>query len=349
MHHSKNTSSVLSSVQDYQNQTDMTTYIIRRILYAIPILLGVNVITFLLFFIVNNPDDVARMHLGTKYITQQEINFWKKTHGYDKPLFINLQQKRFGVFTDTLFFNKSLKLFIFDFGQSSRGRNIGNDICQRMWPSLALAIPTLLFGLLLNIAVAMLLVFFRATFFDFWGVTICVILMSISAMFYIIGGQYLFGKILQWVPISGYQSGFAAIKFLILPITVGVVSGIGAGARWYRTIFLEEMGKEYVTTAYAKGLKETQILFKHVLKNAALPILTGIVVVIPTLFMGSLIMESFFGIPGLGSYTIDAIQQQDFEVVRTMVFLGTVFYIVGLILTDISYTLVDPRVRLETL
>ena len=107
------------------------------------------------------------------------------------------------------------------------------------------------------------------------------------------------------------------------------------------------MNKEYVKTARAKGLSEIQVLFRHVLKNAMLPILTGIVVLIPSLFMGSLVLESFFGVPGLGSYIIDAIQQQDFAIVRAMVFLGSVLYIIGLILTDISYTLVDPRVRLK--
>ncbi len=122
---------------------------------------------------------------------------------------------------------------------------------------------------------------------------------------------------------------------------------MGAGSRWYRIIFLDEIGKDYVRTAKAKGLSEFAILFKHVLKNAMIPILTGVVVIIPTLFMGSLILESFFGIPGLGSYTIDAIQQQDFAVVRVMVFLGTLFYIIGLVLTDITYTLVDPRIRLK--
>lgn len=325
----------------------MFAYILRRILYAIPILIGVNLITFVLFFIVNSPDDIARMHLGTKYVTQQEIDYWKQSHGYDKPLFFNAQQRNLKAFTDTLFFTKSIKLFTFDFGRSERGRDIDYDISQRMWPSLALAIPTLFVGLLVDITVAMLLAFFRGTYLDTWGVTLCVIMMSISTLFYIIIGQYILGKTLQLVPISGYQSGFAAIKFLILPITIGIIGGIGASVRWYRTIFLEEMHKEYVKTAYAKGLPDRVVLFKHILKNAMIPILTGIVVVIPTLFMGSLIMESFFGIPGLGSYTIDAIQQQDFDVVRVMVFLGTVFYIIGLILTDISYTLVDPRVRLE--
>jgi peptide/nickel transport system permease protein len=111
-------------------------------------------------------------------------------------------------------------------------------------------------------------------------------------------------------------------------------------------MFLEEIGKDYVRTARAKGLSEAAVLFRHVLRNASLPILTSTVAVLPLLFLGSLIMESFFGIPGLGSFTIDAINAQDFAVVRAMVFLGSVLYIVGLILTDISYTLVDPRIRL---
>jgi peptide/nickel transport system permease protein len=188
--------------------------------------------------------------------------------------------------------------------------------------------------------------FFRATYLDFWGVVSCVAMMSISGLFYIIGGQYLVSKVFHLVPISGYAGGADALKFVVLPVLIGVVSGIGSGARWYRTIFLEEMGKDYVRTARAKGLKESVVLYRHVLKNGMIPILTGAVVVIPLLFMGSLLMESFFGIPGLGSYTIDAIQGQDFAVVRAMVFLGAVLYIVGLLLTDLSYTLVDPRVRL---
>ncbi|MBV2192851.1 MAG: ABC transporter permease, partial [Azonexus sp.] len=133
----------------------------------------------------------------------------------------------------------------------------------------------------------------------------------------------------------------------ILPVLIGVISGIGSSTRWYRTIFLEEVSKDYVRTARAKGLPETLVFFRHILRNALIPILTGVVVVIPLLFMGSLLTESFFGIPGLGSYTIDAINAQDFAVVRSMVFIGSVLYIVGLILTDISYTLVDPRIRFE--
>lgn len=193
----------------------------------------------------------------------------------------------------------------------------------------------------------MLLAFFRATYIDIAGVITGVVLMSISGLFYIISGQYLVSKLWHLVPISGFDMGPNAIKFLILPVIIGVIGGIGSGTRWYRTIFLEEINKDYVRTARAKGLSELRVLFRHVLKNAMIPILTGVVAVIPLLFMGSLITESFFGIPGLGSYTIDAIQKQDFSIVRAMVFLGTVLYIIGLILTDISYTLVDPRIRLE--
>ncbi len=322
----------------------MLAYIIRRALYAIPILIGVNLITFLLFFVVNTPDDMARMQLGTKRITPDAIEKWKADHGYDKPLLWNAKEKSL---TKTIFFEKSVKLFALDFGAAEDGRNIANEIATRMWPSLALAIPVFLVGMAVNITFAMFMAFFRATYLDFWGVVLCVAMMSISTLFYIIGGQYVASKIWHLVPISGYDGGFDALKFLVLPALIGVVAGIGSGGRWYRTLFLEEMSRDYVRTARAKGLAESTVLFRHVLKNAMIPILTGAVVVIPLLFMGSLLSESFFGIPGLGSYTIDAIQAQDFAVVRSMVFIGSVLYIAGLLLTDLSYTLVDPRIKLE--
>lgn len=323
----------------------MIGYLIRRILYAIPIIFGVNIITFMLFFLVNTPDNIARMQLGGKHVTEEAVQRWKIQNGYDKPLFFNAEENGLQTITKTLFYVKSMQLFKFDFGSSAHGRNISYDISQRMWPSLAIAVPTLILGLLINVTFALFIALFRATWFDYLTSIICVFMMSISGLFFIIVGQYFFGKILQWVPISGYQSGFEAIKFVFLPVMLGIISGIGAETRWFRTIMLEELNKDYVRTARAKGLSEMRVLYKHVLKNALLPILTGIVVIIPSLFLGSLIMESFFGIPGLGSYTIDAINGQDFEVVRVMVFIGTLLYIAGLILTDISYTLVDPRVR----
>jgi peptide/nickel transport system permease protein len=325
----------------------MLAYIIRRIVYAVPILIGVNVLTFALFFVVNSPDDMARVHLGVKRVTPEAVEKWKHERGYDKPLLFNEKISGVGKLTETIFFEKSVRLFAFDFGRSDQGRDIGYDITTRMWPSLAIALPVFVLGLIAYITFALLMAFFRATYIDFWGVVLCVLMMSISGLFYIIGGQYLVGKLWNLVPISGYDGGLDAFKFLLLPVLIGVISGIGSNARWYRTIFLEEINRDYVRTARAKGLSEIRVLFRHVLQNAMIPILTGAVVVIPLLFMGSLITEAFFGIPGLGSYTIDAIQSQDFAVVRAMVFLGSVLYIIGLILTDISYTLVDPRVKLQ--
>jgi peptide/nickel transport system permease protein len=325
----------------------MLAYILRRTLYAIPILIGVNLLTFWLFFVVNSPDDMARMQLGMKRVTSEAIERWKHDHGYDKALLFNTEATGLGHVTDTIFFEKSLRLFAFDFGLADDGRDIAQDIRQRMLPSLSIAIPVFLVGLLANITFALLIAFFRATYVDYTGVVLCVVLMSISSLFYIIGGQYLVSKLLHLVPISGYDSGLAAFKFVILPVIIGIIGGIGSGTRWFRTIFLEEINKDYVRTARAKGLAERLVLFKHVLKNAMIPILTGVVVTIPLLFLGSLITESFFGIPGLGSYTIDAIRGQDFAIVRSMVFLGSVLYILGLLLTDLSYTFVDPRIRLS--
>jgi peptide/nickel transport system permease protein len=322
-------------------------YIVRRVLYAIPILIGVNLLTFTLFFFVNTPEDMARLHLGVKHVTPEAIARWKADHGYDKPLLYNAAAAKARKLTDTIFFEHSIKLFVFDFGKADDGRDISYDVRNRMWASLAIALPTLAVGMAVNINFALLLVFFRGSYLDTSGVVICVVMMSISMLFYIIGGQYLFGKLLHLVPISGYDAGWAAAKFVILPVIIGAVGGIGAGTRLYRTFFLEEINKDYVRTARAKGLSEVRVLFRHVLKNAMIPILTGVVVVIPLLFIGSLVMESFFGIPGLGSYTIDAIRHQDFGIVRAMVFLGSVLYIVGLILTDISYTMVDPRIRFQ--
>ena len=325
----------------------MMAYIIRRILYAFPLLLGINLITFVLFFVVNSPDDMAVSQLGQKHITPQQIEDWKRERGYDLPLMYNPDASAGEKITQTIFYQKSIRLFVFDFGSSDSGRDIGYDISHRMWPSLTIAVPHLIIGLLVTITFALLIAFFRATYIDYWAVIICVGLMSISTLFYIIGGQFVIGKLLKVTPISGYDTGVAAFKFLLLPVMIGVISGIGSGTRWYRTIFLEEMGKDYVRTARAKGLSEQLVLFRHVLRNALIPVLTGVVVVLPLLFMGSLLTENFFGIPGLGSYTIDAINRQDFAIVRSMVYLGSLLYIIGLLLTDISYTLADPRIRLH--
>jgi peptide/nickel transport system permease protein len=325
----------------------VTSYLARRIGYGLLVLIGVNLITFWLFFKVNTPDDIARIQLGGKRITADAITKWKAERGYDKPLLFNGDAQGMGKFTDTIYFEKSAAMFALKFGQSDDGRDILYELRTRAGPSLAIAIPTFIVGLGLNVSFALLLALFRGTRFDLGSQVMLVVLMSVSTLFFIIGGQYLFSKIWRLFPISGYDGVLDGARFLALPVVIGVFSGISGSTRLYRTIFIEEVGKDYVRTARAKGLSELTVMFKHVLKNGMIPILTGVVVVIPTLFMGSLLFESFFGIPGLGSYTIEAIQAQDFAIVRSMVFIGTVLYVVGLIATDISYTLVDPRVRIE--
>jgi len=441
----------------------MSAYIIRRFFYAIPILIGVNVIVFLLFFFVSSPDDMARAHLGQKRVTPEQIDRWKREHSLNLPYFYNAGWRRIGSlpakaaeneaefstagtgkyvlvvetpgiqkaaqrrtlrlqcsqperlvppegfdakgtivlppesqtrrfffhltppqivgevspslhlsfglespasthrvlleykgpmalfsrFTQTIFFQRSIKMLFFQYGKSDDGKDIGQEIFKRIGPSLSITVPVLLLGLFINIFFAMVVAFYRGTYVDYWGILLCVLLMSISALFYIIGGQVILGKILRLVPISGFDYGIYSLKFIFLPVLVAIVAGIGGSVRFYRTIFLEEINRDYVRTARAKGLPEGTVLFIHTLKNAMIPILTGVIVSLPFLFAGSLLLESFFAIPGMGSFMIDAIQRQDFAVVQAMVSLGSFLYVVGLLLTDISYTLVDPRVQLE--
>jgi ABC-type dipeptide/oligopeptide/nickel transport systems, permease components len=177
-------------------------------------------------------------------VTPEAIERWKVEHGYDKPLLLNAQASGSARFTDTIFFQHSVSMFAFKFGNGDDGRNISNEIRTRMWPSLAIALPVFVIGLLVNITFALLMVFFRTTYLDLWGVVLCVVLMSISFLFYIITGQYFIAKLWNLLPISGYAGGIDGFRFILLPVLVGVVAGIGSGSRWYRTIFLEEIGKD---------------------------------------------------------------------------------------------------------
>ncbi len=446
----------------------MWTYIIRRILYAIPILVCVNVFTFALFFFVNTPDDVAYFVLGDRHVKPVAVYRWKHEHQYHLPRLLNLEDRivvfaaadalpnvvtdqldgysvefislqavgderraeinqgrirsrtrtikgnvivvvipdgisaetakfmaseilvkavpflvvdtgsdnareifpdavigvihadglreavdreqvgGLRVVTETLFFKKSVQLFWFSFGKSDRENvDIGYQIKSRMGASLMITVPAFFLGLALNIVISMIVAFCRGSYIDRGVLIVCIALMSIVLLFYIFSSQLLFGKWLKLFPISGYQPGFDAVRFILLPVIISVFAGVGPGVRFYRTVFLEEVNRDYIRTARAKGLGEPVVLFKHALKNSMLPILTNAVVVIPTLFIGSLLLESFFAIPGLGGFTLEGIQAQDFRIVGSMVYLGSFLYIVGLILTDISYTLFDPRIRLE--
>jgi peptide/nickel transport system permease protein len=326
----------------------MLNYIIRRLGYGVLILLGVNLATFFLFFTINTPDDMARLNIGGKRISAEQIEKWKAERGYNKPLYWNESKAGAEKLTETIFWERSVSLFTLDFGRADAesAGDIGHQVKTRMVASLQLALPLFILQVIASTVFALVLVFFRSSRIDFWGVVLCVLMLSISSLFYIIVGQFLFSRVFKLVPISGYSGGLDAVKFLILPILLALIARLGGEARLYRAMFLEEIGKDYVRTARAKGLSEHVVLFKHVFKNALIPILTSAGAYLPYVFLGSLVFESFFGIPGLGAYVIDAITGQDFAIVRTMVFIGSLLYIVSYILIDIAYTWADPRVRL---
>ena len=286
----------------------MLAYIIRRLLYVVPTLLGVNILVFVLFFMVNTPDDMARQALGEKNMDPLQVERWKEAHGYEVPLFWNGEAAGVQCLTKTIFFRKSLAMLWGNFGHSDMTQeSIGGEIRRRALPSLCVSTPIFLATLLINIILAMIVATKRGSVSDMVTQFLCVALMSISGLIYIIAGQYFFAKLLRWTPVSGFLQGMDMWKFLVLPILVGTVSGIGGGVRLYRTLFLEEINRDYVRTARAKGLPESQILFLHVLKNAMIPILTNVPLQLLTLMMGHMLLENFFSIPGLGGYTITAL------------------------------------------
>ena len=326
----------------------MTAYLLRRLGYALWILVGVNLLTFFLFFTVNTPDDMARLNIGGKRVTQEQIDKWKAERGYDRPLYWNAAESGSARFTRTVLWERSVSLMALQFGRSDSGRSvdIGHEVRTRMWVSLQLALPVFILQLIASIGFSLLLVFFRHSRIDFWGVVVCVVMLSISSLFYIIVGQFLCSRVLRLVPMSGYAGGLDAVRFLLLPVFLSLLSRLGSEARLYRAMFLEEIGRDYVRTARAKGLSELRVLGRHVLRNALIPIITSAGSYLPYVFLGSLVFESFFGIPGLGAFVIEAISGQDFAIVRAMVFLSAVLYIASNLLIDLAYSWVDPRVRL---
>jgi peptide/nickel transport system permease protein len=318
-------------------------YVVRRAAYGVVTVLGVLFFLFVLFFLVTTPEDIARKAIGDK-AQPKAIAQWIANHGYDKPRFWNPEHV-----TDTLLVDHFRRALTFDFGRSDADDvPIAQRLREGVGPSLTLAVPLFVLEVLLTVALALVVAFLRDSYVDRLGVVACVLAMSVSILLYIIGGQYLLGKVLKWFPISGFDPRPSVIlRFLALPIAVGLLSGAGEGIRFYRTVFLEETGRDHVRTARAKGCDETTVMTRHVLRNALIPILTQVVIAIPFLFTGSLLLESFFGIPGLGSMTVDAIHGNDFATLRTMVYIGALLFIGGQVMTDLSYAVVDPRVRLE--
>jgi peptide/nickel transport system permease protein len=325
----------------------MINFVIRRVIYAVLVLFGVNLVTFFLFFSVNTPEDMARLQLGGRHVTQQAIERWEAARGYDKPLYFNAGAQGVGKLTDTVLFNTSSDFLRLDMGHTNDGRDIRHELAVRFGPTAAVAVPVFIIAIGVSIVLGLGMVMFRQTALDTVAVIALVGLMSISSLFFVIVGQYIFASLMRITPLSGYAPPPDMVRFLVLPVIIAVLSLLGPNTRLYRAIFLEELGRDYVRTARAKGVSELTVLFRHVLRNSLIPIITAAGLLLPALFAGSVLLETFFGIPGLGLFTIDGIRNQDFSIVRAMVFVGSFLYVFAYLLTDLAYAWSDPRVRMQ--
>lgn len=327
----------------------MALYIIRRILYTIPVWIGVLLITFVLFHS-RDPLAIARVHYPQA--PKSVLENWVRNNNFHLPKYLNLPHHAKEVRPDgrvhpefaeksifySQFFLTLADLATFDFGVDKNKKPIGESILERIGPSLSIMLPAFLITVSLSILIALFVAYYRDTVTDTTIVLITVLLMSIAMPAYLIAFNYIFGKILKMVPVYNH---------VLLPIIIAVFSGIGGQIRFYRTVFLEQMDQDFVRTARAKGVSEPGVLIHHVLPNSMIPILTSVVMALPFLITGSLLLEQFFGIPGMGDFLFSAIVGQDFQVIKAVVYLGSFLYMIGSLMTDISYTLADPRVVLK--
>jgi peptide/nickel transport system permease protein len=312
----------------------MATYLVRRLLYAIPILLGVILITFLLFYVVQSPQERAVNALGPK--TPESVrNQWIENRGYNRPLY---QQ----------FATHVVRMATFDFEPSNiTKRSMGETFMAGVGPSLCVTLPGFVVGVVAALALALYQVFVRNSRADRTITFFCVLMMSVPTMVYIIFGQAVIAQNLNWFPVSGFEWGGGMLRFLILPIAIMAIVNLGYDGRMFRAVFLEEIAQDYVRTAHAKGVPATKVLSRHVLKNGLIALITLLVGQLPKLILGSLLIESFFGIPGLGNVMVQAIHTGDDPVVLATAYLGALMYLAALILTDILYAAADPRIRLS--
>ncbi|WP_127716533.1 ABC transporter permease [Halobacteriovorax sp. HLS] len=308
-------------------------YILRRLFYIIPTILGVAFIIFVIFNLV--APDPALIMLG-KHASVQQIQELREELGLNKPMWAQ-------------YLDIVKSAFTFDFGRSwTTKQEIISMIKQGAIPSMTLSVPAFVLSTIISISISLVVSFYRGKWIDKSVVFGCVLLMSVTSLAYILFGQWLFAYKLGWFEISGYESGFPDfLPYIVLPVIIWIILSIGPDVRFYRTVMLDEIYQDYVRTAKAKGLSERVVLFKHVLKNAMIPIITFVVIQIPFLILGALLLESFFSIPGLGGITLNGVYNSDFPVIKAMTILTAMAYIIFSVITDVLYTLVDPRVRLK--
>ncbi len=312
----------------------MTTYIIRRLLYTIPIVFGVLLLTFVLFTLVGG--DIS-IELAGKNATPETIAEIRQEYGLNKPLFLSW---------DSQFINHFKNALTFDFGRARDREPVIDKIKRGVGPSLALTVPMFFGIVIISVSLSLVVAFVRGSIWDVLAVVICIAGMSLPYLSFILFGQYFFAYKWGFFPVF-FSPDLATFQYVALPVLIGIVTGLGGNVRFYRTIMLDEMQSDYVRTAFAKGLDTRQVLFKHVLKNAMIPIITRVVLAIPFLFLGSLLLERFFGIPGLGYLMIEAIGSRDYFVINAMTYISAILFVIFNVITDICYALVDPRVSFE--
>ena len=312
----------------------MTTYIIRRLLYTVPIVFGVLLLTFILFNVVGG--DISAEIAG-KAASEETIEEIRKERGFDKPLLLSW---------DSQFINHFKSALTFDFGRALDREPVIDKIKRGVGPSLALTVPMFLGVVAISVSLSLVIAFVRGSVWDVSAVVICVAGMSIPYLSFILFGQYFLAYKWGLFPVF-FSPDLTAAQYVALPVLIGIVAGLGGNLRFFRTVMLDEMRSDYVRTAFAKGLGTGRVLFKHVLKNAMIPIITRVVLAIPFLFLGSLLLERFFGIPGLGYLMIEAIGSRDYFVINAMTYISAILFVVFNLITDICYSLVDPRISLE--
>lgn len=311
----------------------MAKYVIRRVLYMVPILFGISLITFLLFHVVGGS---PAAQIAGKYATADQIRLIEKQMGLDQPLPIQ-------------YFHYLKDLVTFDFGRSwSTQQQITDMIWSGMGPSLSLTLPAFLLVILLSISISLFIAYRRQGWLDKGILILCLAGMSVSSLVYILYMQYWLAYKAGVFPISGWDPSWTGRwEYVALPILIFVLLSLGGNVLFYRSVFLDEIQNDYVRTARAKGLSTQKILFKHILRNALIPIITLVVLEMPFLILGSLLLESFFDIPGLGGLIYSAIQNADFPVIKAITFIGALLYMIFQLFSDILYAIVDPKVQLK--
>lgn len=313
----------------------MFKYVLRRIFEVVPTTFGILLLTFVLFNVVVGSPAVTV--LG-KNASAEAIATFNHRFGYDKPLIFGGEEG----FFDSQFFSFIGNLAKGDFGYSVSCEEPVADILLRgVGPSLKLTIPILAGGTIIALMLALIAAAKRGRAVDKSILFASTILMSVNYVIWVIAGQFLLSFKAGIFPVWGCDGAF----FYALPVMIGIVSSLGMDVRFFRTAFLDEIYKPYVLTARAKHLGKATILVRHVMRNALIPIVTYVSLSIPYLFTGSLLLESFFGIPGLGSVSINAINSSDMAVVRAVVVLGALIYQFVNLATDIAYAFLDPQVK----